>query len=252
MDGPVETAKQNGEVSVLDERKIDQVVSELDRYCVVVGSLQKTRWFGSEVYCVGESVVLTTGRDVVPGGDEVRRRGEGVAIVLSGEAVRAWKEGGSRWKAWSSRLVSANLKVGNGSRDRLHILSCYAPTFAASRKDKNIFYTTLQDALSAIPSDECFVKLGDFNARVGSRDVHDEWWHERGPHGHPKSRNWHCIDYVIMRQVHRRKCLDVSVMHGADYNTDHRRLKANLVVGRRRYFRRCSGGAGSRGGMCLG
>ena len=30
VDGPVETAKQNGEVSVMDERKIDQVVSELN------------------------------------------------------------------------------------------------------------------------------------------------------------------------------------------------------------------------------
>ena len=36
---------------------------------------------------------LTAGRDVP--GDEVRRRGEGVAIVLSGEAVRACLEG--RW-----------------------------------------------------------------------------------------------------------------------------------------------------------
>ena len=59
-------------------------------------------------------MVVTAGRDV-PGGGEVRRRGEGVAIILSGEAVRAWKEGGSRWKAWSSRLVSATLQVGSGS-----------------------------------------------------------------------------------------------------------------------------------------
>ena len=43
-------------------------------------------------------MALTAGRDV-PGGDEIRRRGVGVAIVLSGEAVRAWKKGGSRWKA---------------------------------------------------------------------------------------------------------------------------------------------------------
>ena len=112
----------------------------------------------------------------MPGGDEVRRRGEGVAIVLSGEAVRAWKEGGGRW---SLRLVSATLKVGNGSRDRLHILSCYAPTFAASREDIQHFLCYLQDSLSAIPSDEGFVMLGDYNARVGSRNVD-----ERGPHGY--------------------------------------------------------------------
>ena len=40
VDRPVETAKQNGEVGIMDERKIDQVVSELlDRYRVVVGAL---------------------------------------------------------------------------------------------------------------------------------------------------------------------------------------------------------------------
>ena len=172
----------------------------------------------------------------------VRQRGEGVAIVLSGEAVTAWKDGGSRWKAWSSRLVTATLQVGRSSSGRLHIISCYAPTYAASREDKNSFFDTLQDAISSIPSDECYVLLGDFNARVGSRGVEDDWWCERGPHGygdlneaglellsflstngatvcnswfkkrdikkqtwqHPKSKKWHCIDHVIMRQAHRR------------------------------------------------
>lgn len=81
VDGSIETAKRSGDVSVTDERKIDQVVSELDRYDIVVGALQETKWFGSEVYRVGGSVVLTAGRDV-PGGNEVRQRGEGVAIVL--------------------------------------------------------------------------------------------------------------------------------------------------------------------------
>ena len=45
----------------------------------------------------------------------------------------------------------------------------YAPTYAASREEKNRFFESLQDALSSIPSGECFVMLGDFNAHVGSR-----------------------------------------------------------------------------------
>ena len=36
----------------------------------------------------------------------------------------------------------------------------------------------------AIPSNECYVVLGDFNALVGSRVVDDLWWYERGPHGY--------------------------------------------------------------------
>ena len=127
----------------------------------------------------------------------------------------------------------ATLETGKGKSGRLHVLSCYAPTFAASREEKDKFFDLLQDALSAIPSGECYVMLGGFNACVGSRAVDDnEWWYERGPHGygelneagrdllsflstneatvcntwfqkrriykqtwqHPKSRKWHCID----------------------------------------------------------
>ena len=40
-----------------EDRKVDQVVCELDRYGVVVGALQETKWFGSEVYEVCGSVV---------------------------------------------------------------------------------------------------------------------------------------------------------------------------------------------------
>ena len=90
--------------------------------------------------------------------------------------------------------------------------------------------------------------LGDFNARVVSRvSGEDEWWYERGlyRHGvmndagrkmlsfnineatvcntwfkeksihkhtwqHPKSKEWHCIDYAIMRKAHQWRCLDVT------------------------------------------
>ena len=40
-----------------------------------------------------------------------------------------------------------------------------------------------------------------------------------------------------MRKTHWRKCFDVRVMRGADCNTDHRMLRAKLVVGRMRAFK---------------
>ena len=172
VEGSVETARHGCEMSVMDERKTDQVVSELDRYCVVVAALQETKWVASEVYSVGNSFILTTGREV-PGADFVRQGGEDVTIVLSDLAVSAWRAGGSKWKVWSSRLVTATLKVGDGRNRCLHVLSCYAPTFATSREKKDAFFARLHDALSAIPSDESFVVLGDFNARAGSRGLND-------------------------------------------------------------------------------
>ena len=76
VDGSIETARRGCDVSVVDERKIDQVVSELDRYRVVVAGLQETKWFGSEVYNVGESVILSSGKDVPREGTN-GQRGEG-------------------------------------------------------------------------------------------------------------------------------------------------------------------------------
>ena len=164
-------------------------------------------------------------------------------------------------------MVSAVLKLGKRQTEVLHVLSCYAPTFASSRADKDAFYDDLQQAILSIPSNDCYVILGDFNARVGSRtDRHDRWWYERGPHGygslneagrellsflsvneatvcntsfmkkdifkrtwqHPKSGQWHCIDHAIMRKNDRRRCLDATVVRSAQCNTDHMMLKVKV------------------------
>lgn len=169
------------------------------------------------------------------------------------------------WKAWSSRLVTATLALGSG---HLHIMSCYAPTYAASRSEKDEFFDNLQQALSDIPSRDKYVMLGDFNARVGSRQDGDEWWNVRGPHGfgetneagkellaflsmneatvcntwyekkkiykatwqHPRTKQWHCIDYAIVKQGQRKWCKDVAVVRGAECNTDHHMLRMKLDV----------------------
>ena len=73
-----------------------------------VTGLQKTKWFGSEVYRMAGNVVLTSGRAKPAQGDTVKK-GEGVAIVLTDWAIDAWKAAGRQWKAWSSRAVSACL-----------------------------------------------------------------------------------------------------------------------------------------------
>ena len=101
VEGPVQTARQRKEVTNAEERRIDQVVSELYRYKIDVAALQETKWVGDAAYRVGDSMVLTAGRKTLDS-DETRVRGEGVALVLSSKAKFAWKEGGSKWKACSS------------------------------------------------------------------------------------------------------------------------------------------------------
>ena len=182
-EGPIETARQRKGAVQAEDRRADLVVRELHRYNIRIAALQETKWFGSGLYHVGDSVILTSGRKIPSDGEPVQR-GEGVALVLSGPAIEAWKDGGEQWKAWGSRLVSAKLQLNNKRTGKLHVLLCYAPTRAASRAEKDEFYDMLQQALDEVPSNEVFILLGDFNARVGSREEEEEdddiWGEVRG------------------------------------------------------------------------
>ena len=143
---------------------------------IEVAGLQETRWFGQETYSVGDSVVLSSGHSLPPEGESLHR-GEGVAVVLRGRALKAWKAGGARWRPISSRLAVAQLRMISERKKpfSLHVLVCYAPTFHSSRSAKDNFFNDLQAVLSNLNSNrnDHFVLLGDFNARVGSRP--DVW-----------------------------------------------------------------------------
>ena len=87
-EGTVETARGTSEANESEDRRIDLVIRELNRYDIKVTALQETKWFRNAVYHVGKSVVLTAGRKT-PQGHQPKHRGEGVAIVLMGHAVTA-------------------------------------------------------------------------------------------------------------------------------------------------------------------
>ena len=118
----------------------------------------------------------------------------------------------------------------------MHVVSCYAPTRAASREEKTKFYDSISSILDGFPSTDYYILLGDFNACVGYREQSDDQWSNvKGPHGygemndagrellalnevmvcntwyteknihkatwqHPRFKQWHCIDYIIMKQ----------------------------------------------------
>ena len=81
-----------------EERNVDLIVREMRRYDMKVVGLQETKWLGCDVYDVAGSVVFTAGR-AVPDSNDSFQRGEGVALVLFGWAIDAWKAGGQQWKA---------------------------------------------------------------------------------------------------------------------------------------------------------
>ena len=62
------------------------------------------------------------------------------------------------------------------------------------------------------------------NTTYEKKQIHKYSWQ------HPGSKQWHCIDHIIMRQRQRQLCCDVSVMRSADCWTDHKLLRAQLKV----------------------
>ena len=150
------------------------------------------------------------------------------------------------------------------------IVSVYAHTHRAGQEEKDEFYADLQSVTDGVAEEDVLMIVGDFNARVGSskRQEEDMWNGVRGCHEvgqtnesgeallswcalnnlavmntmfekkdihkhtwqHPASKQWHCIDYIIMRQKQRSWCCDASVLRSADCWTDHKLLRAQMKL----------------------
>ena len=143
----------------------------------------------------------------------------------------------------------------------------YAPTGTASPATRTAFYDQLQRTVTEVPDTDMLLVVGDFNARVGK--THRGDWHGVvGEHGtgvrnengealltfcavtgllitntcfrkapqfrntwrNPRTKAWHCIDYILTRQAHRRLCQDTSVVPSAECWTDHRMLATRLQL----------------------
>ena len=63
------------------DRKLDFLVTELKRFDVAVADIQKTKWFGQDVWNVDRCTLLHSGC-TFPGDGEPLLRNEGVGIVL--------------------------------------------------------------------------------------------------------------------------------------------------------------------------
>ena len=94
------------------ERKLDLLVKELTRYRIAIAGIQETKWFESDVWLTGDWIFLHSGRTLPVDGDVAIRR-EGVGILLDGRATAVWRDAGEVWRAVSSRIVTARLKLAS-------------------------------------------------------------------------------------------------------------------------------------------
>ncbi|XP_078612812.1 uncharacterized protein LOC144882704 [Branchiostoma floridae x Branchiostoma japonicum] len=162
----------------------------------------------------------------------------------------------------SDRIISMRLPLRKDQYATL--FSVYAPTLQADPADKDKFYSDLRTLVRNAPANDKVIILGDFNARVG-RDS-EAWKGVLGKYGvgncndngrllletcaelkltitntlfqqknrfkttwmHPRSRHWHLIDYILVRQRDLRDVLHTRVMPSAECHTDHRLVRCKL------------------------
>ena len=186
--------------------------------------------------------------------DEDRIHGVGLAIKYS-----LAKQLSTLPIGINERLMELHSPLGHNRYAT--IISAYAPTLTSPVETIEQFYANLSSALDSVPANDKLILLGDCNARVGLD--HSRWEGVIGRHGtgnlnangllllskcteydlvitntvfrmadkyktswrHPRSKQLHLIDYVI---VHQRDVLITRAMRGAEYWTDHRLIRSTL------------------------
>nr|VZH99913.1 unnamed protein product [Spirometra erinaceieuropaei] len=232
------------------ERRTALVARELARYKVDIAALSETRFSEQgQLEEVGAGYTFFWS-----GRPRAERRDAGVAFAIRNDIVGRLP---CLPQGINDRLMSLRLPLRRG-RQFATIISAYAPTMTNPDAVRDKFYEDLHALLATVPMADKLVVLGDFNARVGTD--HTAWRGVLGPHGlrgsndngllllrtcaehrliltntffclperekatwrHPRSRQWHLLDYVLVRRRDQRDVLVTKAIAGADGWTDHR------------------------------
>ncbi|BHF77383.1 hypothetical protein SprV_0602048800 [Sparganum proliferum] len=165
----------------------------------------------------------------------------------------------------NDRLMSLRLPLRRGGKFAT-IISAYAPPMTSPVAARDKFYEDLHALLATVSKADKLIVLGDFNARVGTD--HTAWRGVLGPHGlrgsndngllllrtyaehrliltnmlfclperekatwrHPRSRQWHLLDYVLVRRRGQRDVLATKAIAGADGWSDHLLVISNMRI----------------------
>ena len=249
----------------LEVRKTAVIDTELQSRNVKIAALQETRLSGTGSIKERNYTFYWFGRPQ----DQVRLFGTGFAVhnslVTSIQTPQALSE----------RVSYLRLGTVQGN---ILVISAYAPTLRADSTVKDSFYEDLEELIRSAGDKDRIVLLGDMNARVG--DDHESWKgclgcfgvgkmnengqrllelcsrqslsitnslfpgkvHRKKSWCHPRSKQWHQLDFVIVRQRDRTEVCNTRSYHSADCDTDHSLVLSTMKLQPKPYHRnkKCS------------
>nr|VZI24608.1 unnamed protein product [Spirometra erinaceieuropaei] len=239
------------------ERRTALDARELARYKVDIAALSQTRFSEQgQLEEVGAGYTFFWS-----GRPRAERQDAGVVFVIRNEIVGRLP---CLSQGINDRLMSLRLSLWGGKFAT--IISAYAPTITNPDAVRDKFYENLHALLVTVPKADKLIVLGDFNARVGTD--HTVWRGVLGSHGlrgsndnsllllctcaehrliltitffclperekvtwrHPRSRQWHLLDYVVVRRRDQRDVLVTKAIADADGWTDHRLVISKMRI----------------------
>ncbi|BHF59924.1 hypothetical protein SprV_0100288500 [Sparganum proliferum] len=249
---------QNNPRSNRPERRTVLVARELARYKVDIAALSETRFSKQgQLEEVGAGYTFFWS-----GRPRTERRDAGVAFAIRNDIAGRLP---CLPQGINDRLMSLRLPLRRGGKFAT-IISAYAPPMTSPVAARDKFYEDLHALLATVSKADKLIVLGDFNARVGT--YHTAWRGVLGPHGlrdsndngllllrtceehrliltntffclperekatwrHPRSRQWHLLDYVLVWRRDQRDVLVTKAIAGADGWTDHRLVISKMRI----------------------
>ena len=227
----------------ITSRRIALVVRKLQRYRVHKAALSETRIAdeGSLREEGGGSTFFWKGKQQV----EDRIHGVGFAIRTALRKSMPVLPVGI-----NERLMKLCIPL---NRIRyLTIISAYTPTLTRPDDAKEQSYEQFDQVIKSTPPSDKLVILGDFNVRVGVGKINDNGLlllskcaepclcftntlfrmenKYKTTSMHLRSKHWHLLDFIVVRQRDFRDVRVTRAVRGAECWTDHRLVRAVLVL----------------------
>ncbi|PFX13771.1 Craniofacial development protein 2 [Stylophora pistillata] len=195
------------ETSTRPERRRALVAKELSHYSNFIAALSETRLAdeGSVAELKGGYTFFWKGKA------QAEERIHGIGLAMKTSILKQLPDFPS---TINERLKKLRFPL-TVSR-HITIINAYAPTMTTSYEAKETFYEDLNNLVKDVPQNNLTIT----NTLFRQADKYKSTWM------HPRSKQWHLIDYIICRRRNARDFGITRAMRGAECWTDHRLVRS--------------------------